>query len=338
MANGEITITDLRLLLNSFPDELARKNIFEAGNLEKSAQLNKQFQIDELGFARFLQAEAKAKGRPYGEQNRQNDATYLGTVMRLRRGSRSRDVGESKFIFVTSNSFLARCAKRFLVKEKQLAPQHVAAMLSLGQIATIAWLLKDQKLTPAKAGRELLINCYSAIRPDSEWFRHFREGLEKVVGPVDEYVADRERALVVQAARRISTEESFGNSQILRELSIAEIIGRAEADAMKKLATEEERRKEQEEESKAERLAHEFHPPSSPGKSLIPEPEPAPRTRRGRPAHPLRPVPHRPAPPRPRLLRPDRPGPRPGRRWGLPPAHRGPRPHPLPPRMGGPDL
>jgi hypothetical protein len=110
---------------------------------------------------------------------------------------------------------------------KVIQQQHCPPMLTVGQVATIAWLMKDQVLAPDKAGRELLAHCFAAIRPDATWFGFFREGMERLVGPLDDFTRGTSNSLTLQAARRIAQEESFGSAALVRELNMAEILGRA---------------------------------------------------------------------------------------------------------------
>ena len=173
------------MLQNAFPEQLARLNIFPAEEFETNIQSLTQYQIDERAFSDYLLKQANKAKRPYGVQNRTNDASFLGAVMRLRRNIKTRDLAECRFLFITVNRFLAATARHFLIETKQLQAQHCPPMLSVGQVATIAWLMKDQVLAPEKAGRELLAHCFAAIRPDAEWFGFFREGMEKIVGPLD---------------------------------------------------------------------------------------------------------------------------------------------------------
>jgi len=112
-------------------------------------------------------------------------------------------------------------------------------MLTVGQAATIAWLMKDQKLVPEKAGRELLSNCFAAIRPDAEWFGYFREGMQKHVGSLRSLRETQKNSLALQAARRIAQEESFGSASLVRELNLAEILSRAKVEADKLIAERE---------------------------------------------------------------------------------------------------
>lgn len=237
IADGEVSTVELRMLQNTFPEQLAKYNIFPAGKLEGDALAAAKYQIDEGEFGNYLFNQAKKSGRAYGQQNRINDAGYLAAVMRLRRGGRPRDLAECGYIFVTSNTFLAYSSRRFLIEQKALGFNNFPPIISLGQIATIAWLLKDQAIPPEKAGRELLSNCFAAVRPDAEWFKYFREGMEKQVsGSLEDYAQQGTNALTVQAARRIAQDESFGDSAIVRQLNMAEILNRAEAEQQRVVA------------------------------------------------------------------------------------------------------
>jgi hypothetical protein len=228
IAIGEVTTSHLRMLQNAFPERLAVFNIFPAGSIEKSVQDNARYQIDEKGFSEYLRSAARDNGRAYNQQNSQNDASYLGAIMRLRRGLRSRDLADSGYVFVTANKFLTTTSRRYLIEQHAISGSTFPPIVAVGQIATIAWLLKDQTIPPEKAGRELLTNCFAAVKPDAEWFGFFREGMEQVTGSIDEYTKQGKNALTVQAARRIAQDESFGNSSIVRQLNMVEILSRAE--------------------------------------------------------------------------------------------------------------
>ncbi|MBU1325880.1 MAG: hypothetical protein KJ676_11610 [Alphaproteobacteria bacterium] len=233
---GEVNISEIRMLQNSFTERLAALNVFPADGLEVSAVDNARHQISESGFSAYLLEQANASGRAYGAQNREHDAQYLGSVMRMRSGIKTRDFSNCRYVFITSNKFLASISRRYLIKDKMLLPQHFPPMLSVGQMATIAWLMKDHKLVPEKAGRELLSNCFAAVRPDAEWFKHFREGMEKATGSIEAYGRDATNTLTLQAARRMAQEESLGSATLVRELNMAEILSRAEGERDKIVA------------------------------------------------------------------------------------------------------
>jgi hypothetical protein len=225
ISRGEVSIADLRMLQNNFVDQLARMNVFEQSDTGLKGSTS--YQINETAFANYLYEQSLRRGRKYGSQNRVNDAGYLGTVMRLWGPTKTRDFSGSKFVFVTSNRLLATASRAFLIQEKQLAAVHCPPILHHTQVATIAWLLKDKKLSPAIAGRELLVNCYAATRPDEQWFKSFKEGMEKIVGDLQEFAQNPGNNFVLQAARRIAQEESFGNSAVMRGLNAVELLDRS---------------------------------------------------------------------------------------------------------------
>lgn len=263
ISRGEVLFDDIRMLCNSFVQNLARQNIFEFQHDTLAAGSTK-YQINERAFSKVLLDKSQLRGRGYGQQNRDNDAGFLGTVMRLRGDTRARDFADSKYVFVTANRFLANASREFLVQQKQLTRTQCPPILHVTQVATIAWLLKDQKISPDIAARELLINCYAAARPDAEWFRSFREGIQKVVGDFEAFGRNPDNGLVLQAARRIAQEQSFSNAAIMRELNAAEIIdlSRREAERIRQELTDRhaaEKQQQAEEHEKEQRETEESH-------------------------------------------------------------------------------
>src|SRR5262249_13322954 len=153
----------------------------------------------------------------------------------LRKGMRSQDLAETRYVFVTTNTLLASVARRFLIKEKILRESDCPAVLDVGQLSTIAWLVKDKKFNNEMVGRELLANCYAAMQPQQAWFQTFREAIEKVVGNLETYAQDANNSLILRAARRIAKDESFGSAAIMKTLPIAEIIQRSDQDAQRRI-------------------------------------------------------------------------------------------------------
>jgi hypothetical protein len=148
--------------------------------------------------------------------------------MRFRRGLKSRDFAKAKYIFVTANKFLAAASRRFLVGENVIAWQDCPPILEVGQIATIAWLLKDRHLEDRKVSRELLANCYAAVRPDNEWLGRF---IEEVRQAAKQSGLDPEQVtqdgMILQATRRIAQDMSFGRTVVLEKLNVVEILAKA---------------------------------------------------------------------------------------------------------------
>lgn len=132
IAEGEVTTTTLRMLQNAFPEYLARFNIFPAGKLETNALEAARYQIDEAGFSGYLVQQSRNVGRAYSQSNRINDAGYLASVMRLRRGNRARDLADCGYVFVTPNKFLASASRRYLIEQKVLGHNNFPPNYFLG--------------------------------------------------------------------------------------------------------------------------------------------------------------------------------------------------------------
>ena len=147
------------------------------------------------------------------------------------KGFRTRDFAECRFVFVTTNTLLASATRQFLTKAKLLRDSDCPAVLHVGQVSTIAWLLKDKKLQPTSATTELLANCYAAVQPDPAWFQAFRSAMEGAVGNLEAYADNVTTSLVLQAARRIAKDATFGNAAIMRTLPIAELMDQANRSA-----------------------------------------------------------------------------------------------------------
>jgi hypothetical protein len=151
VANGEISLTELRILRNNFVDKLAETNIFPAERGQFDLLSDVKFQIDEAGLARKLRSAAEERGRLYSIRNSEHDASFIATVMRLRKKMSGRDLMDAGYVFVTTNRLLAHISRQFLVDEKTIRPSHVPPALNVGQASTIGWLLKKRTISPAIA-------------------------------------------------------------------------------------------------------------------------------------------------------------------------------------------
>jgi hypothetical protein len=244
--SGEVSISHFRILQNGVADELAKLSIFPSEEVDFSSDDVQRFQISEGGLAQHIRDEAKKKGVRYKYENSRNDSEYVAHTVIDRRGHKSRDFFGCKFAFLTTNKFLVRETRRFLISAKELRQQFCSPVLSVSQVATILWLTSDSSISPERASRELISQCYSAYPISGEWFKNFLENIESSVGSAEEMSSDSRRALVLRAARRIAKEESLGHPAIVKSLDAAEILARAELVTDKeklRLASEHEKNK-----------------------------------------------------------------------------------------------
>jgi hypothetical protein len=224
---GEYSVAQLRMLNGSFVEKLATMNVFETKHTINNINNAQKFQIDERKFELTLKSEADKRKIGYGYQNIRHDAQVLGSVMVFRRGHAHRDVMKSRFIFVTSNKFLAVSSRRFLIQEDHLRQHECPPILHVSQLTTMMWLLKNRGFEDRLVTRDLLANCYAAYRPEPEWLSKFIEAVTAAQESGEKIAGD---AIVLQAARRVAQDQSFGRTALLPKISLAEILSRAKED------------------------------------------------------------------------------------------------------------
>ena len=115
--------------------------------------------------------------RTQADKRTQNDARSIGTIVRLRKGFVTDQVGSCKHLFISRNAMVQRTARKFMMDDldHEYEDESIPPALTLTQIATIAWLVEPQKLEPAKLSLSLLARCYNAVRPRNEWRRHYMQ-------------------------------------------------------------------------------------------------------------------------------------------------------------------
>ncbi|NJO32415.1 MAG: hypothetical protein HC869_04090 [Rhodospirillales bacterium] len=190
------------------------------------------FQIDESRFAKSLEDEAIRLDKTYSKHNAQNDATVVAIVLRLRKAERARDVAQCRFLFVSRNSLLQRVSRRFVAEHCEYDAANVPPVLTVGQIATIAWFVASKTLEPVKVTKELLANCYNAVRPNTGWAQEFANALESYRKSNPEvFEARAKSAIFLGAARALAREESLGQTPLLRKINFAQLLERAAREA-----------------------------------------------------------------------------------------------------------
>lgn len=225
---GEVDIPQLRDLRDTLATRLGQLNVFPYHYGYAARKSEDVFQIDEARFARSLEDEAVRLDKNYSEQNARNDAAVVAIVLRLRKGERARDVAQSKCLFVSRNSLLQRVARRFVVEHCDYDSGNVPPVLTVGQIATIAWFVASKTLEPVKVTKELLANCYNAVRPNTGWAQEFANALENYRKGNPELFEERAKsAIFLGATRALAREESLGQAPLLRKINFAELLDKA---------------------------------------------------------------------------------------------------------------
>lgn len=111
----------------------------------------------------------------------QRDAASVASIVRLRKGQRSRMAGIPTVghIFVTENQFLVRRAARFLGEKKLFRPGEVPPAITDRYLAGLLWVMYGGKAADL-APKLLLANCAAALEPRSDLIAKMMRFLHEV--------------------------------------------------------------------------------------------------------------------------------------------------------------
>jgi len=227
----EITIGQIKDLAGTFQTRLGALNAFPFDYNYASRKSEDFFQIDEIMFSDALRSEATRNERGYSYQNATNDAHVLALILRLRKGRATRDIGKSRYLFVSKNNTLQRVARKFVAEHiEAFDSSSIPPILTASQLTTVAWIAATKALDEHKVSCELLANCYAAVQPSEAWASEFASVFEKFQREKEGTVSDRANSMIfLNTARTTARDESLNQPMVLKKLNFAEIFRQAAA-------------------------------------------------------------------------------------------------------------
>lgn len=255
----EITIGQIKDLTGTFQTRLGALNVFPFEYNYGSRKYEDIFQIDERAFGEALKSEAIRNERAYSAQNAANDAHVLALILRLRKGRAARDIGTSKYLFVSKNNTLQRVARNFVAEHVEaFDSSSIPPVFTVSQITTVAWIAATKALDEHKVSRELLANCYAAVQPSEAWASEFARVFEKFQSENEGTVSDRAHSMIfLNTARTTARDESLNQPMVLKKLNFSEIFRQAaaaEEEAKRTFQDEQERKQAEAEEAQQQAL------------------------------------------------------------------------------------
>ena len=228
MLSGEISPADLNDYIGTYSERLAALGVFKSSANYSTTRTADKEQIDEDAFATAIESEAVRQDRTYSQHNARRDSTAVAMILRLRGGTQAKDVASCRHIFISRNKLLQRITRKYLIDHENYHWTSVPVILTIGQITTVGWLAGAKDLEAARVTKDLLSNCYDAMRPDPNWARTFLDALEnlKKENPalVEKYANS---AIFLRTARSIAQDELLNQAAIFRRLNTAELFKRA---------------------------------------------------------------------------------------------------------------
>lgn len=151
------------------------------------------------------------------------DVTSISAIMRLRRGRTTVYVEESRSIFVTSNTELAKAVSHFFLREGNEAI--VPPCVRDSNLMNLIWLKLPMR-APDLPWKRVIADCYAAMQPDERLWHLYLQEIEKLEkgGKVsaDDYYLLRHSL----EARSALMELTLGDQDAFVEGTVPDILSR----------------------------------------------------------------------------------------------------------------
>jgi hypothetical protein len=129
----------------------------------------------------------------------EHDAIAMTLVCRIREGSKARDIFDNRYVFVTSNPYFSKLARRFSIEHRLIQERHCPPVVHQSAMATAAWLRTGFGATSEIPMAHLLAHCERILSVKKEVVQKARE-------VVRSYTPDKEQQfdLLLQDARSVT--------------------------------------------------------------------------------------------------------------------------------------
>jgi hypothetical protein len=174
--------SDIELLAARLPQKLRDLGI----SVDEKPPYEKEFEIDEKGFEDAIESAIHY----VNPRARVHDVDCISAVARLRCGRESYYPEESRALFVTMNTALARATSRFF--QKEAVPGTVALCMTDYALGNLLWL-KNPTIAPDLPKKQLLADAYAAMQPPEQlWKKYLTEAArlqeEQIISTDDYYL------------------------------------------------------------------------------------------------------------------------------------------------------
>ena len=215
---------DLLLIKNKLRTEI--ENQLKFGIAQKPDY--DDYSIDENSFDEYLRSQKYAKN----ESARRRDVDSISAILRLRHGITTEHIEESRAVFVTTNTKLARLSRNYFIENK-LGEYKIPPCVTDHRLTTQVWL-KMPNMAPSLSRKRIIADSYASIQPSGKFWSKYIEELNKLKGFGDitekDYFLLRYDLTIRKNLMEISlgdpthfdNEEFFINATIPELLKIAE--------------------------------------------------------------------------------------------------------------------
>lgn len=233
------TASDIELMSARLPQKLKEMGL----RIDEKPPYDHEYQIDEAGLDAALEEFVGYKN----PKARVHDVDCISAIARIRRGQEVFALEDTKALFITRNTNLAKGTRIFFQSESP--PGAVALCLPNFGLANLLWL-KNPTKAPNLPRKQLLAQSYAAIRPSEQLWKRYLIEIAKLQEDgeisIDQYYLLRHRLSMKSALMELTEgdEQAFAEGTVQELVNIAienaqfPVKKQLEKEKVKRLSTE----------------------------------------------------------------------------------------------------
>ena len=208
--------SDIELIIAGLPDALAAHKI---RTVAAPGYTERPF-VDEDALREALERNVRYRS----DGTMQHDLDAIVAVHRLRGGRTQELLEESKAIFLTTNTKLVAASREFFrLDEDRFSWPHA---ISDTVLATLMWLKKPMR-APDLPRKQILADCYAALRPNQGVWNQWLHEIERVAKSGSYTDAQLDIMRYSPEAQRALMDMTFGDPGAVDDRIVGEVLAAA---------------------------------------------------------------------------------------------------------------
>ncbi len=149
------------------------------------------------------------------------DVKSIEIINKLRRDKKIRALRDAEAVFITDNYTFASVVKKFEKRER--VSSLIPCCLTSTFVGTVMWLHSPADLEYINE-KQLLADCYAALKPDAEMIKRFLSEVEKL--KVKQKISDEDYYLMItsRAIKEMLQDRTLGDPDLISERTPEEIM------------------------------------------------------------------------------------------------------------------
>lgn len=207
------TDTDIQILINNIKTSLQSLRI----TVKDKPPYVPKYVIDEAALANALEEEI----RYHSPNTRDRDVDSISAIMRLREMNRYYFIEDSRALFITTNTAVARVSRMFFYGSTE--DVIASPCITDYSLTNLLWLKRPLKM-PDLPIKRIIADCYAALQPDDKLMRAYLSKIDKL--EQERQITEQEVFMLRYSleARQVLMDLTSGDEQVLTNLTIKELL------------------------------------------------------------------------------------------------------------------